>query len=191
MPVRSRPSPADGQHSLHHADSNTPLHTQNSSPDDNAVRPTQQSASLSSQPPHEPIAAPSFPETPTAELPPIQPHHERTSSTASHTLPSLSSVTNGLQPNPESRPAPIQWPSLNPYTVYYSPGYAQTTETASRPVAPMNAAASPHERSGSVSLDDPDVQIAAEALAGMARMANPKNAAAILFSCFMARALPY
>jgi hypothetical protein len=173
MPVRPRPSPADDQHNPHLADSRTLLQAQNAIPPVDAdadadARPSQQSAPLSTQPSHEPIAATApFAETPTTELPPIQPHHERASSATNHSLPSLSSVTSGLQPKPETRPAPTQWPSLNPYTVFYAPGYAKPAEVSSRPDADASAA-SPERyydrRSGSVSLDDPDVRMAAEAL---------------------------
>jgi len=174
MPVRSRPSPADDQHNPHLADSKAVLQAQNAIPPvdaDPSARSAQQPAPLSTQPSHEPIAAATpFVETPTTELPPIQPHHERASSTTNHSLPSLSSVTSGLQPKPEPRPAPTQWPSLNPYTVFYAPGYAKPAEVSSlssRPDADASAA-SPERyydrRSGSVSLDDPDVRMAAEAL---------------------------
>lgn len=172
MPVRTRPSEADVQHNPHLAESKTPLHAQNAFPHadgDVSARPSQQPASLSTQPPpHGPIAATTpFADTPTTELPPIQPHHERAASATNHSLPSLSSVTSGLQPKPEPRPAPTQWPSLNPYTVFYSPGYAKPAEVPSRSDTDASAA-SPERyydrRSGSVSLDDPDVRMAAEAL---------------------------
>lgn len=113
-------------------------------------------------------AAPSFPDTPTTELPPIQSPYERNTSPSNHTLPSLSSVTSGLQqPSPEPRAAVTHWPSLNPYTVYYTPSHAQSADPPQRPDVEMNSA-SPERyydrRSASVSLDDPDVRMAAEAL---------------------------
>ncbi|KAK3373213.1 transcription factor Opi1-domain-containing protein [Lasiosphaeria ovina] len=124
-----------------------------------------------------------FPDAPAAELPPIQLQHDKTA-LGSHqtTLPSLSSVTGGqsqrfppLQPSPEplhAAPAALlqpvrHWPSLNPFTAYYSPSYAQPAETPQR-MDPEHYATPPSRnygrRAGSVSLDDPDVRLAAEAL---------------------------
>lgn len=101
---------------------------------------------------------------PSAELAPIQSQHEKKAS-GPNQLPSLSSVTGGLKPSPEP-PAPTHWPSLNPFTVYYAPSHTQPIDRMD--AERMKSAASPeryHERrSASVSLDDPDVRMAAEAL---------------------------
>ncbi|KAL2257373.1 hypothetical protein VTK26DRAFT_258 [Humicola hyalothermophila] len=107
----------------------------------------------------------------TTELAPIQLPHEKPPGASGQTLPPLSSVTGTqtqrhapLQPTPEpSRPPPAlrpthHWPSLNPFTTYYSPSYLEPVESSPS----MDSA-----RAGSVSLDDPDVRIAAEALGQM------------------------
>ncbi|KAH8890207.1 Opi1-domain-containing protein, partial [Thozetella sp. PMI_491] len=101
-------------------------------------------------------------------------------------LPSLSSVT-GQQPQRYSAPPPQpsepsppganHWPSLNPLTAYYTPSHVQSAESpqkmdidAAAPGSGSGAVgpASPDRyydgRAGSVSLDDPDVRLAAEAL---------------------------
>ncbi|KAK3325062.1 transcription factor Opi1-domain-containing protein [Apodospora peruviana] len=111
---------------------------------------------------HDPAVI-SFPDVPKTELPPIQLHNDK-SGPAWPTLPPLSSVTGG-QPPPfapiqQQRPEPPKhWPSLNPLTAFYQPSHAKDAEMK---------AASPNyydgRRSGSVSLDDPDVRMAAEAL---------------------------
>lgn len=118
------------------------------------------------RPLHEPTTTQSFPGAPTTELPPIQPQHERSASGSHHTLPSLSSVTGGIQPPPEPKAANY-WPSVNPLTAYYSPSYTRSADPPSRQDVEINAA-SPERlydrRSASVSLDDPGVREAAEAL---------------------------
>ncbi|KAL2019015.1 hypothetical protein VTK56DRAFT_10180 [Thermocarpiscus australiensis] len=120
-----------------------------------------------------PPLALSFGDEPT-ELAPIQPPHER-SAISSQTLPPLSAVT-GTQPQrhapipeppepsyaaPYSRPT-NHWPSLNPFTTYYTPSYLEPVESA--PTRSVDPQKSPGLRASSVSLDDPDVRIAAEAL---------------------------
>jgi len=114
------------------------------------------------RPSQERPASLSFPDAPSAELAPIQPRRENILAGPNRTLPSLSSVTDGLKAPPE--PAPLtQWPSLNPYSAFYAPSYTQPTEAPSV----ERTAASPEcfsRRSASVSLDDPDVRMAAEAL---------------------------
>ncbi|KAH8664429.1 transcription factor Opi1-domain-containing protein [Xylariales sp. PMI_506] len=77
-------------------------------------------------------------------------------------------------PPPPSRPLqPTRWPSLNPLTAYYTPSHAESSEAPLQlePDSSSSSAtstASPdhteHGRSSSVSLDDPDVRLAAEAL---------------------------
>lgn len=133
------------------------------------------------------------------ELPPILPpaaHNDL----ATNKLPSLSSLTGppisrppiptsipALHPEPalsKPKPAVTHWPSMNPFTTYYTPSHLQppqahspadvnsVTTSSSDP----NSAASPdrgyESRGPSVSLDDPEVRLAAEALgdlkAGMA-----------------------
>jgi hypothetical protein len=109
----------------------------------------------------------SFPDTPKTELPPIQSHNEAAAS-ANNSLPSLSSITgsqnqlfgHSRQQSRQSEsshspppPKPNQWPSMNPLTTFYTPSHAADSPQR------MDV-----DRSSSVSLDDPDVRMAAEAL---------------------------
>ncbi|KAK3686154.1 transcription factor Opi1-domain-containing protein [Podospora appendiculata] len=120
---------------------------------------------------HDPATL-AFPDAPSTELPPIQTPGERISSPSNQTLPSLSTVTRG-QPShftPHQQQQQFQpeqhWPSLNPFTAYYSPSHVQPPSL--RYLDGDSSVASPerpYERRGtSVSLDDPDVRIAAQAL---------------------------
>ncbi|KAK0609514.1 transcription factor Opi1-domain-containing protein [Bombardia bombarda] len=137
----------------------------------------------------------SFPDTPTTELPPIQLHNARNPSASLQTLPPLSSVTGSqtqrfsppqqqqqqqqqqqhseplatVQPSPS--PAPnTHWPSLNPFTAYYSPSHVQSPDARHHMDRDVSVASPDRyydRRSGSVSLDDPAVRMAAEALEGL------------------------
>ena len=118
---------------------------------------------LPEQPPsytqsHDPSTL-NFPSVPTAELPPI--HHERT-------LPPLPAVRPESVAVPE--PQPFVWPSSNPLTAYYQPGPSQLSPknksvTDSPGGMDIDTPDSRGRRGGSVlSIDDPDVRIAAEAL---------------------------
>lgn len=116
-----------------------------------------------------PPLALSFPADSTTELPPIQPSRELSAGPSAHTLPPLSSVTGarGHAPLPKppdpthTAPQPTNhWPSLNPFTTYYKPSYLDPIESPPS----MSSDLGP---SRSVSLDDPDVRIAAEALGQM------------------------
>ncbi|KAJ4306051.1 transcriptional regulator opi1 [Collariella sp. IMI 366227] len=67
-----------------------------------------------------------------------------------------------------SHPAPFtkptnHWPSLNPFTAYYTPSYLDPAESSPS----MGSEKGSSRRGTSVSLDDPDVRIAAEALGQM------------------------
>ncbi|KAF7550364.1 hypothetical protein G7Z17_g5763 [Cylindrodendrum hubeiense] len=114
-----------------------------------------------------------MPDVPTTELPPPLP---RSLPPLSHRdadikLPSLSSLTGDLALNPPSN----HWHHMNPLPPYHTSA-PQLLHTADSPIkmdidASSNSvasAASPDRlldaRSGSVSLDDPDVRLAAEAL---------------------------
>lgn len=114
-----------------------------------------------------------MPDVPTTELPPPLP---RPLPPLSHRdadikLPSLSSLTGDLALNPPSN----HWPHLTPLSPYH-PSAPQPLHTADSPIkmdldastSSLASAASPDRlldaRSGSVSLDDPDVRLAAEAL---------------------------
>ncbi|ELQ39430.1 hypothetical protein OOU_Y34scaffold00498g12 [Pyricularia oryzae Y34] len=93
-----------------------------------------------------------------------------------HTLPPIATLTQSLEPlrlrtpsqpqtSPlvERRPSPprlTSWPTGNPLTTYYTPSHAQAAESPAR----MDVDMSNTPRAGSVSLDDPDVRMAAEAL---------------------------
>ncbi|KAK4149045.1 clock-controlled protein 8 [Chaetomidium leptoderma] len=123
-----------------------------------------------SAPINTPVPALSFQNDPTTELAPIQPLHEKSAGSSAQTLPSLSSLTPlssliGAQthtalPEP-SHPSPhskqTNWPSSNPFTACYTPAYLD----------PVEPSPSISHRGTSVSLDDPDVRIAAEALGQM------------------------
>ncbi|KAK4243293.1 transcription factor Opi1-domain-containing protein [Corynascus novoguineensis] len=125
----------------------------------------------------------SFPGNSTTELAPIQPSRELSAGPSGQTLPPLSSVT-GTQshaplpkPPESSHPAPFTgptkpWPSLNPFTTYYKPSYLEPAESPPS----MTSESGP---SRSVSLDDPDVRIAAEALGQMRTESgsSPRNRA--------------
>jgi hypothetical protein len=116
----------------------------------------------------------SFPNDPATDLAPIKPPHERSDEPSCQTLPPLSSVTGTQthaphpQPPEPSHPAPLSrpanhWPSLNPFTTYYTPSYLDPVESPPS----MSSEQSVGRRGASVSLDDPDVRIAAEALGQM------------------------
>lgn len=124
----------------------------------------------------------------TTELPPIQASYERSAGVLSQTLPPLSSVTGSQvqrhaplpQPTEPSHPAPSSrvtnhWPSLNPFTTYYSPSYLEPGESSPS----MDSERSGGRRAASVSLDDPDVRIAAEALGQMRTGAFTENPEAL------------
>ncbi|KAL1902410.1 transcriptional regulator opi1 [Sporothrix stenoceras] len=127
-----------------------------------------------------------------SELPPIQNTQGRENGESRHrTLPSISSVTGSVtgsvsgaaadSPAAEaasaSTPASTNhWPSLNPLTAYYTPGHVQSSadsplrmdvDASSTSTGPTGAT-SPDRyldvRAASVSLEDPDVRMAAEAL---------------------------
>ena len=133
---------------------------------------------------HEPTSLP-FREAPTAELAPIQPHGETGLAAGQNThLPSISSVTGShsqlysprSQPKESTPPTPSHWPSMNPLTAYYTPSHAQSADsplrmdvdTANGGSSGTLSVGSPDRyydgRANSVSLDDPDVRMAAEAL---------------------------
>lgn len=123
---------------------------------------------------HLPPLALSFSNDPVTELAPIQPPQEKAAGSSVPTLPPLSSVTGpqahvSLPKPPEpARPAPYaqptnHWPSLNPFTTYYTPSHLDPVESSPS----MGSDRSVSLRGASVSLDDPDVRIAAEALGQM------------------------
>jgi hypothetical protein len=121
---------------------------------------------LREQPPsyaqsHDPQSL-SFPSVPTADPPPM--HHERT-------LPPLPPAPSELRLRAEEHQ--FVWPSSNPLTAYYQPGPSQLSpknKTSSHGIdSPSTMDTGTPEsrgrRGGSVlSIDDPDVRIAAEAL---------------------------
>ncbi|KAH6611735.1 transcription factor Opi1-domain-containing protein [Chaetomium sp. MPI-SDFR-AT-0129] len=118
-----------------------------------------------------PPLAPQFPSDPTTELPPIQVPREHSRTNSTQTLPPLSSLTgptnHSTLPNPSDASPhqapyphpPTHWPSLNPFTTYYTPSYLDPESSPSMSSDPA--------ASRSVSLDDPDVRMAAEALGQM------------------------
>lgn len=135
---------------------------------------------------HEPASL-AFPDVPSTELAPLQLSAHNDSSVSS--LPSLSTLTGtssrrytassatsdtSYSDAPEPAARVQHWPSLNPFTAYYTPSHAQGAESPARmdlDAITGNGAvgtASPDRwqegRASSVSLDDPDVRMAAEAL---------------------------
>lgn len=148
---------------------------------------------------HEPASF-AFPDIPSTELAPIQLSAHNDSSVSS--LPSLSTLTGTSSrrytassatsdTSYSEAPEPVarvqHWPSLNPLTAYYTPSHAQGAESPARMDLDLAAGngtigtASPDRwqegRASSVSLDDPDVRMAAEALgdlrAGKISLINP------------------
>ncbi|KAL1837135.1 hypothetical protein VTJ49DRAFT_4219 [Mycothermus thermophilus] len=117
----------------------------------------------------------SFPDDTATELPPIQAKNERPAGSSAPTLPPISSVTGTqahapLPKPPETSPPPpplasppTHWPSLNPFTTYYKPSYLDPVESSPSATSDQGSGA----RARSVTLDDPDVRIAAEALGQM------------------------
>ena len=101
------------------------------------------------------------------------------SAVATATVESQSTPSSSSLPH---HPPPAHWPSLNPFSAYYTPSYVQAADSPSRMDldmtntgsggggggGPLMNPASPDRfldgRSSSVSLDDPDVRLAAEAL---------------------------
>ncbi|KAF7896234.1 hypothetical protein EAF00_006248 [Botryotinia globosa] len=106
----------------------------------------------------------SLPSVPTADPPPI--HHER----VLPPLPPMSTESKYRQ-DPVAE-VPLTWPSSNPLTAYYQPGPSQlspktTTRRSTDSPNGMDLDLSDNRarRGGSVlSIDDPDVRLAAEAL---------------------------
>lgn len=126
-----------------------------------------------------------FPNAPTTELAPLQLNAQDHSV---NYLPSLASITSPPKPptgqfgraptrsdtcySPHSPPAGLHWPSGNPLSAFYNTGNGQSAVCPARmdmdsmsgctrgPLSPENIGA----RASSVSLDDPDVKMAAEAL---------------------------
>lgn len=130
-----------------------------------AMEQTEQDHMLQEQPPsytqsHDPQSL-SFPSVPTADPPPI--HHERT-------LPPLPAAPS--EPRYRSEEHQFVWPSSNPLTAYYQPGpsaLSPKTQTSGGMESPrtmdLDTPDSRGRRGGSVlSIDDPDVRLAAEAL---------------------------
>ncbi|KAL1862601.1 hypothetical protein VTK73DRAFT_6728 [Phialemonium thermophilum] len=141
---------------------------------------------------HDPASL-AFPEAPTTELPPIRTEADRVSHSDHQSLPSLSTVAGSHLPTyppppPSSQstesssvsplpppPRVDRWPSLNPLTAYYNPSHVQGAPSpqrmdidASSSGTATLSAPSPDRlyegRGSSISLDDPDVRMAAEAL---------------------------
>lgn len=106
----------------------------------------------------------SLPSVPTADPPPI--HHER----VLPPLPPMSTESKYRQ-DPVAE-VPLTWPSSNPLTAYYQPGPSQLSpktttrrSTDSPNAMDLDLSDNRARRGGSVlSIDDPDVRLAAEAL---------------------------
>ncbi|OTB09896.1 hypothetical protein K445DRAFT_29126, partial [Daldinia sp. EC12] len=129
-----------------------------------------------------------FDDPPKTELAPIKsisPPNSDEKNSENHHLPSLSSLTASSAPlytppqpsepaySPPAPPPLTHWPSLNPLTAYYTPSHVQNADSPMRMDVDASSssgvsAPSPDRfqegRASSVSLDDPDVRMAAEAL---------------------------
>ncbi|KAI1133952.1 transcription factor Opi1-domain-containing protein [Hypoxylon sp. FL0543] len=150
---------------------------------------------------HDPAAL-RFPDPPKAELAPIKsvnaPNHDDKNSSSGTHLPSLSALTASSSPlytpphppepaySPPAPPPLAHWPSLNPLTAYYNPSHVQNAESPMRMDVDASSssglsAPSPDRfqdgRASSVSLDDPDVRMAAEALGDLRAdfVSSPSN----------------
>lgn len=131
----------------------------------------------------------SFPKAPSTELAPLQLNAQDNSFNNLPPLASLASLASLTGPSPASSgqfgrsstrsdtsysppPGLRRWPSGNPYSAYYATGHGQSADSPARmdmdsmssgtrgPLSPENMGG----RASSVSLDDPDVKMAAEAL---------------------------
>ncbi|KAH7262950.1 transcription factor Opi1-domain-containing protein [Fusarium tricinctum] len=108
-----------------------------------------------------------FPDVPNTDLPTSLPPLARLEADNDIKLPSLSSLTSEMALEP-----PKAWPPLHPMPLYQSPiAFGHTIDSPTRmdldaSTNSVVSAASPDglARAGSVSLDDPDVRLAAEAL---------------------------
>lgn len=114
----------------------------------------------------------------TTPSPPVQPQPQPQSS-----RPMIPPQPTYAPPPPPTQLQPTHWPSLNPYTAYYTPSHVEgkTDPLRMDDNSPSNGAlraASPDtvvdDRSGSVSLDDPDVRLAAEALGDLRAGKKPQ-----------------
>lgn len=137
---------------------------------DNILHNLPSLSSVTGPPP--PRFAPPPPPTPSQ---PIEPHHRHQHQHQHQPQPQL----QPKQPPPalaraSTATVPLtHWPSLNPFTTYYTPSHAQPADSSARMDLDVSSnsamsAASPDRyyegRAASVSLDDPDVRMAAEAL---------------------------
>ena len=123
-----------------------------------------------------------FPDVPTADLPLPRPRPSMShNDVADQVLPSLSALQSLRADRSLDQP---HWPVLNPIKSFPSPAQAQLPKMESPDTMELDAssnsvisAASPdrmHElRASSVSLDDPDVRLAAEALGDLRAGASP------------------
>ncbi|KAK8032154.1 hypothetical protein PG990_001888 [Apiospora arundinis] len=126
--------------------------------------PSLSSLTASSSPPYNSSLAQSNPSIPPA--PTYNPPAPPLAATASASSSSSTSVVVPL------RPQETHWPSLNPLTAYYAPSHVQGAEPmqmeGDSTNSSVSSAPSPEQyetgRASSVSLDDPDVRLAAEAL---------------------------
>lgn len=141
-----------------------PIHTFTGIANDDQKKhtlPSLSSLTASPSPPYGSSLAPSHPSIP--PVPTYNPPAPPLAATASS-----SSIAVAVP----QRPQETHWPSLNPLTAYYAPSHAQGAEPmqmeGDSTNSSVSSAASPDQyetgRASSVSLDDPDVRLAAEAL---------------------------
>ncbi|CAN8096016.1 unnamed protein product [Discula destructiva] len=141
------------------------------------------SYAYSQQHDHDPLTL-NFPDAPNTELAPLQLGAQEHSISVLPSLASLTAPPSASSPSNLARvstrsdtsysppPRPRGWPSGNPYSAYYTPGHGQSADSPARmdtdstsngtrgPLSPDTMGG----RASSVSLDDPDVKMAAEAL---------------------------
>lgn len=178
--------PFYGFGSNHHPPTSSPLSPRPLGPVPAHAPPSytfsQTQAQTQSQPQNHDPTTLEFPDPPSTELAPLQPNaHENSIGS----LPSLAYLTGAAAANssrrfapssatsdPSQSPPPLRprgWPTGNPYSVYYTGGHGHTADSPARMDSDTmnNGMLSPdamHARASSVSLDDPDVRMAAEAL---------------------------
>ncbi|KAM0283717.1 hypothetical protein ACHAQH_002306 [Verticillium albo-atrum] len=109
------------------------------------------------------------PPPPSRNPPPIP-----TSRASASTSASIGSPTTAHLPKEPAAPAITHWPSMNPFTTYYTPSHVQAAQSPARMDVDTASTGNSHSgtspdrlydvRSVSVSLDDPEVRLAAEAL---------------------------
>lgn len=182
MPFSAQENYLPGSSGQHTAGSHQLYHYQKQQHSLSSLSPPPYAYSQQHDHDHDPQTL-SLPQVPSTELPPLKLNAQDNSVNYLPPLASLTgppSATSGQFGRSSTRsdtsyspPARTQfWPIGNPYSAYYSPGHGQSTDSPARmemdslssgtrgPLSPENLGG----RASSVSWDDPDVKMAAEAL---------------------------